>query len=363
MANSFLQTGKSLLLNEVLPALIAADELFGVGRAAEARVFRLSTDKFDRANGEKGFLSSLLDELTAQANAMGISEVERVRRQLGDVGVIARLTAFVNFLPHDVQHFILVDEVQNFFLLTKPDGSLDSSSIDQMRRYARVCLPRTFALTHLPNRIFKSLVGSSPIHCAWVLTGSSMATYWVNLALAPVNDFSILDHLLSVHVPTRVEAGALVDSDGMAVAQVNASFLIVDYMKLLRFCGFGESLSRMVPKNDNSFFKGTPSFVVAFLSEGCNNLEPSFWKSDDPAHWFNITFWDPFHRAARIDLEASTYEPWQYLHWYFRLWRNSVEHKKRESVAASFAHMRTMPQGMLRLFNQLEGVMRTLNNH
>jgi hypothetical protein len=203
------QTGKSLLLNKVVPALIASDELFGVGRVAEARVFRLSTDEFDRANGEKGFLGSLLDELTQQANAMGILEVRRVRQELGDLGVVARLKAFVNFLPHNVPHFILVDEVQNFFLLTKPDGSLDGSSIDQMRRCARVCVSRTITLTRCPNRIFKSLVGSSPIHCTWVLTGSSMATYWANLALAPVNGFSILNHLPSVHVPTRVGAAVL----------------------------------------------------------------------------------------------------------------------------------------------------------
>ena len=58
-------------------------------------------------------------------------------------------------------------------------------------------------------RIFKSLVGSSPIHCTWVVTGSSMATYWANLALAPVNGFSILNHLPLVHLPTRVEDNVL----------------------------------------------------------------------------------------------------------------------------------------------------------
>ena len=36
-----------------------------------------------------------------------------------------------------------------------------------------------------------------------------MATYWANLALAPVNGFSILNHLPSVYVPTRVEDDVL----------------------------------------------------------------------------------------------------------------------------------------------------------
>jgi len=36
-----------------------------------------------------------------------------------------------------------------------------------------------------------------------------MATYWANLALAPVNGFSILNHLPLVHLPTRVKDNAL----------------------------------------------------------------------------------------------------------------------------------------------------------
>jgi hypothetical protein len=59
------------------------------------------------------------------------------------------------------------------------------------------------------DRIFKSLVGGSPVHCTWVVTGSSMATYWANLGLAPVNGFSILSHLSSVHLPTRVGSEVL----------------------------------------------------------------------------------------------------------------------------------------------------------
>ena len=36
-----------------------------------------------------------------------------------------------------------------------------------------------------------------------------MATYWANLALAPVNGFSILTHLSSIHLPTRVGSETL----------------------------------------------------------------------------------------------------------------------------------------------------------
>jgi hypothetical protein len=150
-----------------------------------------------------------------------------------------------------------------------------------------------------------------------------------------------------------------VDVEGKVVSQLDASLLIVDFQKLSRFCGFGDYLSGLVQKRQtsNEFFGPTPPSVVALLSAWCQKLEPSFWKSSHADHWFNATFWDPFHAAAGRELEASSYEPWQYLHWYLRLWRNSVEHKKKESVAASFAHMRTLPRELLAAYDQLEAVM------
>ena len=134
------------MLTNVLPAFIAEDALFGVGREAEARIFRLSTDGFDRKNGETGFLRSLLEELLRQADALGITEVQRVRRDLNDLGVFTCLKSFVDSLPHNVPHFILVDEVQNFFLLIKSDGTLDGLSIDQMRRCMLVNCRFTFCI-------------------------------------------------------------------------------------------------------------------------------------------------------------------------------------------------------------------------
>lgn len=134
------------MLTKVLPALIAEDELFGVGREAEARIFRLSTDGFDRKNGETGFLLSLLNELLRQAAALGITAVQSVRNDLGVLDAFTCLKSFVDLLPHNVPHFILVDEVQNFFLLIKSDGTLDGLSIDQMRRCMLVNCRFTFCI-------------------------------------------------------------------------------------------------------------------------------------------------------------------------------------------------------------------------
>ncbi len=54
------------------------------------------------------------------------------------------------------------------------------------------------------RRAFKPLVGSSPLHCVWVLTGSKMALFWANIALCPVNGYSLLTHIPTVRLPTSV---------------------------------------------------------------------------------------------------------------------------------------------------------------
>lgn len=189
------KTGKSLLLTKVIPALLREDEMFGVGQAAEARVWHVDTTLFDRRNGAAGFLCSLLDQLILLADRHGIREVAHF--QMGPRAyctVTAELQDFVLRLPRNRPTFILLDEVQNFFLLEKDvvgaDGFtqsvLDDGEIVTMRR------------------AFKPLIGSSPLHCIWVLTGSKMALFWANIALCPVNGYALLTHIPSVCLPTEV---------------------------------------------------------------------------------------------------------------------------------------------------------------
>jgi hypothetical protein len=161
---------------------------------------------------------------------------------------------------------------------------------------------------------------------------------------------------------TRNAVQALVDVEGNVVSQLDASLLIVDFGKLARFCGLGDKLSGFTKtrRAGDDFFGTTPPRLIELLSAWAEKLGPSFWKSSDDDHWFNVTFRDPFHENALDELNASSYKPWQYLHWYLRLWRNSVEHKKKESVAASFAHMRTLPRELLIAYEQLEEVMTAL---
>ena len=155
---------------------------------------------------------------------------------------------------------------------------------------------------------------------------------------------------------------ALVDVDGNVVSQLDASFLIVDFAKLTSFIGFGDKLAELARNRaaGADAFSTTPPRVIQLLSAWCGEgLDRSFWK-EPRADWFAATFGEDFHKAALSELKVSSHEPWQYLHWYLRLWRNSVEHKKKESAAASFAHMRTLPRELLLGYEQLEEVMQML---
>ena len=189
------KTGKSLLLSKVIPAMLREDEMFGVGKAAEARVWHVDTTSFNRRNGAAGFLCSLLDSLIELAADHGISQVAQYVKGLRAYSTVdAELRSFIRRLPRDRPTFILLDEVQNFFLLEKDvvgangvtQRVLDDGEIMTMRR------------------AFKPLVGSSPLHCIWVLTGSKMALFWANIALCPVNGYSLLTHIPTVRLPTSV---------------------------------------------------------------------------------------------------------------------------------------------------------------
>ena len=189
------KTGKSLLLFKVIPALLREDVLFGVGQAAEARVWQVDTTRFDRRNGAAGFLSSLLDKLIFLASREAIKEVAHFKPgPLPYSTVSAALEDFVFRLPRNRPTFILLDEVQNFFLLEKEVVGADGTS--------RRVLDEGEIMTM--RRAFKPLVGSSPLHCIWVLTGSRMALFWANIALCPVNGYSLLTHIPTVRLPTSV---------------------------------------------------------------------------------------------------------------------------------------------------------------
>ena len=189
------KTGKSLLLTKVIPALLREDELFGIGGDAEVRVWHVDTTGFDKQRGAAGFLCSLLDRLLDLAAQDGMTEAALYAKGLKSYSHVASdLEGFIRRLPRARPTFILLDEVQNFFLLERAVS--DASGV------SRRVLDESELVTM--RAAFKKLVGSSPLHCIWVITGSKMAYFWANLALCPVNGYSMLTHIPAVHLPTTV---------------------------------------------------------------------------------------------------------------------------------------------------------------
>jgi hypothetical protein len=237
------KTGKTLIIRKVIPALLRDDEMFGVGRAAEARVWHLDTTDFDRRNGCTGFLCSLLDALISLAAKDGIQEVSHFKMGARAYSTVtAELKSFISQLPRHRPTFILLDEVQNFFLLEKEvmgaDGVmrrvLDEGEIIQMRR------------------VFKPLIGSSPLHCIWVITGSRMALYWANIASCPVNGYSLLTHIPTLRLPTSVPT---------AVKQQAWNVLCSEYTS----SDFPRQLLEMSPQHHAALV----FFCVEWLRMGC----------------------------------------------------------------------------------------------
>lgn len=55
----------------------------------------------------------------------------------------------------------------------------------------------------------KHLLIESPFNCAWIVTGSAMATTWANLVTAETNGYSLLTHCRRVNIEPTVSAAIM----------------------------------------------------------------------------------------------------------------------------------------------------------
>lgn len=69
-----------------------------------------------------------------------------------------------------------VDEIQAWFLPRGADGTVCASEAAEARR------------------VFKELVTNGPSWMLWAVTGSSMATFWINAAMAPKGGVALMTH-------------------------------------------------------------------------------------------------------------------------------------------------------------------------
>ncbi|PNW74470.1 hypothetical protein CHLRE_12g485350v5 [Chlamydomonas reinhardtii] len=191
--NGQVKHGKSYMLNEVLPAV--ANTYFcsgGSGRQhagavlSEPNFLRVDCLDCDRNSGCGGFLKGFLLKLKRSAADQQLSAAASTPVPSNcSAGVMAdAIQDFMRRLPRDRLNFLLIDEVESFYLMTRPvsgDCPPRGSTLD------------VDAVLHM-RRILKELLLHSPHWVAWAVTGSSMATLWANVAATPTNGFPLIMH-------------------------------------------------------------------------------------------------------------------------------------------------------------------------
>ncbi|GIL43695.1 hypothetical protein Vafri_1343 [Volvox africanus] len=181
--NGQVKTGKSYMLNEVLPAVVntycsgsSGQKHVGVV-LPEPNFLRVTCLTCDRNNGNGGFLRSFLIRLkrSAAKQQLFAAASTPIPSDCDAESMLGAIQDFMQCLPQDRLNFLLIDEVQSFFLMRRPmsDNSQQRSS--------------TLAVDLLLQMrcILKELLLESPYWVAWAITGSSMATLWANVAATP----------------------------------------------------------------------------------------------------------------------------------------------------------------------------------
>lgn len=199
--NGLTKSGKSLVANEVLLSLVRRDPDFGVGQAKEVSVFRLSMDSLPKEYRRR--LRKFLTRLASWVkNSIPYSGLPSRRDALSDAvsvlvqpngGSVEELEQAIQDLLNDIRVPVLVilDEVHSWFLPRGVNDTLDRVSARDAGQF------------------FKDLIISGNGRTLWVATGSSMATFWSNLARVPPNGYSLLVHRRQLDLPLSTERGMM----------------------------------------------------------------------------------------------------------------------------------------------------------
>jgi hypothetical protein len=135
------QTGKSYMLNEVLPVVASAYNSSS-SSSSSSSFLRVSCLGCDRINGSGGFLKGILIRLKHSAARQELSAAAStpVPSDTSADTMAMAIKDFMERLPRDRLNFVLVDEAQCFFLLRRPAsitglprGPLDVDAQLQMR--------------------------------------------------------------------------------------------------------------------------------------------------------------------------------------------------------------------------------------
>ncbi|EFJ50299.1 hypothetical protein VOLCADRAFT_103891 [Volvox carteri f. nagariensis] len=205
--NGLIKSGKSYMLNKVLPAV--ANTYYSSGRQhagtvlSEPNFLHVKCLTLDRWSGSGVFLKGFLIKLKRSAANQQLSAAASTPAPSDNSAgaVVDAIQDFMWRLPRDRLNFLLIDEAQSFYLLEleRDDFSLHSLKLDMDE-------------VQLMWRIFKKLLLDSPHWVAWAITGSGMATLWANIAATPTNGFALISH------HHRLNLSATVSKDVLQVA-------------------------------------------------------------------------------------------------------------------------------------------------
>ncbi|EFJ44219.1 hypothetical protein VOLCADRAFT_106538 [Volvox carteri f. nagariensis] len=220
--NGLVKSGKSYMLNEVLPAV--ANTYYsssGSGRQhagmvlSEPNFLRVNCLGCDRSSGVSGFLKEFLAVLKWSAADQRLSAAASTPAPSDNSAVAAAgaIQDFMERLPRDRLNFLLIDELNTGLGRSAAHAVVNQHKVsltvlcDHMGedegqwpvKHAQAelhtrgqkalrgdrCKIQLYdiSILHKGQSIFKELLLDSPHWVAWAVTGSSMATLWANIAV------------------------------------------------------------------------------------------------------------------------------------------------------------------------------------
>ncbi|GIM02251.1 hypothetical protein Vretimale_7165 [Volvox reticuliferus] len=146
--NGLVKSGKSFILNEVLPAVVNTYYCSGGSSQqhasmAQPNFLRVNCLPCNRISGSGGFLMDFLVKLKESAAEQQLSAAAStpVPSDRFTLNMLAAIQDFMQRLPRDRLNFLLIDEAQSFYLLRRPvsndcpqhGSTLDMDAVLQMR--------------------------------------------------------------------------------------------------------------------------------------------------------------------------------------------------------------------------------------
>ncbi|KAG2487524.1 hypothetical protein HYH03_013805 [Edaphochlamys debaryana] len=210
--HGLVKTGKSYLLNQVLPAVANArygsggggrQHTTGTGALPEPNFLHVDVLDCNRSGGCGGFLVDFLRKLKRSAadQQLYAAASTPIPSDRSAGAVADAIDVFLRHLPRDRLNFLLVDEAQSFYLLEGP--------VPVSEEFPPRGPPLDWGAVEHMRRILKRILLASPPWIAWAVTGSAMGTLWANVAATPTHGTALMLSHFRINLSPTVSRGVL----------------------------------------------------------------------------------------------------------------------------------------------------------